>query len=51
MSSWSSIVSWYSDCHRPARPLLSGLQWVRKCMWVELNHTKNGVLGLGLVGG
>ena len=40
--SWSIIVSWYSDCHRPAWPLLSGLTWVRKCMWVALNHTKNG---------
>ena len=43
MSSWSSIVSWYSDCQRPARPMLSGLGWVRKCMWVVLNQTKNGV--------
>ena len=23
--------------------MLSGLGWVRKCMWVELNQTKNGV--------
>src|SRR5271166_2050014 len=43
-SSWSSIVSWYFDCQRPARPMLSGLGWVRKCMWVLLNQTKNGSL-------
>ncbi len=23
--------------------MLSGFGWVRKCMWVELNQTKNGV--------
>ena len=43
MSSWSIIVSWYSDCQRPDRPMLSGLVWVRKCMCVALNQTKNGV--------
>jgi hypothetical protein len=41
--SWSIIVSWYGDCQRPAWPRLSGLVWVRRCMWVVLNHTKNGV--------
>src|SRR5262245_38869233 len=41
--SWSIITSWYSDCHRPDCPRLSGLAWVRKCMCVVLNHTKNGV--------
>ena len=42
-SSWSHIVSWYSDCHRPALPRLPSLMCVRKCMWVVLSHTKNGV--------
>ena len=42
-SSWSTIVSWYSDCHRPALPRLPSLTWVRKCMWVVLSQTKNGV--------
>ena len=37
------MVSWYSDCQRPDRPMLSGLGWVRKCMWVALNQTKNGM--------
>jgi hypothetical protein len=31
------------DCQRPAWPRLSGLVWVRKCMWVVFIHTKNGV--------
>jgi hypothetical protein len=26
--SWSIIASWYSDCHSPAWPRLSGLTWV-----------------------
>ena len=42
-SSWSTIVSWYSDCHRPAFPRLPSLMWVRKCMWVVLSQTKNGL--------
>ena len=41
--SWSIIVSWYSDCHSPACPRLSGLVWVYACMWVKLHHTKNGL--------
>ena len=41
--SWSIIVSWYSDCQRPAWPTLSGLGWVNRCMWVVLIHAKNGV--------
>ena len=41
-SSWSHIVSWYSDCQRPARPRLPSLTCVRKCMCVVLSHTKNG---------
>ena len=41
--SWSIIVSWYGDCQRPDCPTLSGLGCVRKCMWVVLNQTKNGV--------
>ena len=44
------IVSWYSDCQRPALPRLPSLTWVRKCMWVVLSQTKNGVslvLGVG----
>ena len=28
------------DCQRPAWPRLSGLVWVRKCMWVVFIHTK-----------
>ncbi len=40
--SWSIIVSWYCDCHRPDWPTDSGLVWVRKCMWVVLTHRKNG---------
>ena len=40
--SWSIIASWYSDCHRPDWPTLSGFTWVRKCMWVVLTHRKNG---------
>ena len=42
-SSWSTIVSWYSDCQRPALPRLPSLTWVRKCMCVVLSQTKNGV--------
>ena len=42
-SSWSTMVSWYSDCHRPALPRLPSLRCVRKCMWVVLSQTKNGV--------
>ena len=41
-SSWSHIVSWYSDCQRPALPRLPSLTCVRKCMCVVLSHTKNG---------
>ena len=42
--SWSIIVSWYSLCQRPDWPMLSGLVWVRACMWVVFTHTKNGLL-------
>src|SRR5262245_56361827 len=41
--SWSIITSWYSDCQRPDWRRLSGFACVRTCMWVVLNHTKNGV--------
>jgi hypothetical protein len=41
--SWSTMVSWYGDCHCPACPILSGLVWVRKCMCVVLNQQKKGV--------
>ena len=33
--SWSIIVSWYGDCHRPACPMLSGFVWV---MQVHVRH-------------
>ena len=42
-SSCSTITSWYGDCQRPARPSVSGLACVRKCMCVVLNQRKNGV--------
>ncbi len=44
--SWSIMVSWYGDCHRPACPRLSGLVCVNKCMCVVLSHTKNGLSAL-----
>ena len=31
-------------CQRPDWPTLSGLVWVRKCMWVKFPQTKNGLL-------
>src|ERR1700754_324005 len=34
--SWSTIVSWYGDCQRPACPRLDGLVCVYMCMWVKL---------------
>ena len=44
--SWSIIVSWYGLCQRPDWPMLSGLVWVRKCMWVKFTQTKNGLPAL-----
>ena len=44
--SWSIIVSWYGDCQRPACPRLSGLVWVRRCMWVILTQHEEGLVGL-----
>src|SRR6516225_8497723 len=38
------MTSWYSDCQRPDCPRLLGFAWVRKCMCVVLNQTKNGFL-------
>jgi hypothetical protein len=40
--SWSSIVSWYGDCQRPAFPRLRRFVCVRKCMWVKFTQQKNG---------
>src|SRR3974377_1668817 len=40
------MVSWYGLCQRPDWPMLSGLVWVRKCMWVVFTHTKNGFLAV-----
>src|SRR5271165_5801854 len=44
--SWSIIASWYSDCQRPDWPRLSGFGWVRKCIFEEFVHTKNGLFAL-----
>jgi hypothetical protein len=41
--SWSIMVSWYGDCHRPACPRLSGFVWVRRCMWVVFSQQKKGL--------
>ena len=41
--SWSIMVSWYGLCQRPDWPMLAGLVWVRKCMWVKFTQTKNGL--------
>ena len=41
--SWSIMASWYGLCQRPDWPMLSGLVWVRKCMWVKFTQTKNGL--------
>ena len=41
--SWSIMASWYGLCQRPAWPMLSGLVWVRKCMWVKFTQTKAGL--------
>ena len=44
--SWSIMVSWYGLCQRPDWPMLSGLVWVRKCMWVKFTQTKAGLPAL-----